>query len=170
MADAVANRMVEAGLRGRTVTVKVRYGDMTTITRSQSLGVATCSARDVRALAAALLTAVDVSPGVRLLGVSMSALTTGPSSRQLAFDDLGVAASEQFAARPGADHFGADREDADHPGADHGWDQVEAAVAAVRARYGEAALAPASLLGSRGLEVRRRGDAQWGPSAPEPAD
>lgn len=163
MADAVANRLVEAGLRGRTVTVKVRYGDFATITRSQSLSVPTCSARDVRALAGALLGSVDVSPGVRLLGVSVSSLSTGPATRQLTFEDLATPAVP--GAEGGAGPVADDNSIAVTGLADLGWDQVEAAVAAVRARYGDDALAPASLLGRGGLSVKRRGDTQWGPSA-----
>ena len=49
------------------------------------------------------------------------------------------------------------------------WGPVTAAVDAIRARYGGASVGPASLVGARGLEVRNRGDAQWGPSdGPEP--
>ncbi len=37
MADAVGTRLREAGLAGRTITVKVRYGDRATITRSHTV-------------------------------------------------------------------------------------------------------------------------------------
>ncbi len=39
------------------------------------------------------------------------------------------------------------------------------AVDAIRARYGGASVGPASLVGADGLRVRRRGEAQWGPTA-----
>ena len=38
MADAVAARLRAAGLAGRTVTLKVRFGDFHTITRSATVG------------------------------------------------------------------------------------------------------------------------------------
>ena len=198
MADAVAARLVESGLRGRTVTVKVRFGDRATITRSQSLSVPTSSAHAIRALAAALLQAVEVGAGVRLLGVSMSSLVTGPAAQQLAFDDVDgpdagtgthsprSSTSGDTARSPAAPHAAAPHAAAPHAAAHPGagpdltqsapatthaageaaWEDVEAAVAAVRARYGDAALAPAALLGRKGLAVKRRGDTQWGPSAP----
>jgi hypothetical protein len=48
---------------------------------------------------------------------------------------------------------------------------VETAVDAVRRRYGMGAVGPASIAGPAGLEVKQRGDAQWGPGStrPEPA-
>jgi DNA polymerase IV len=177
MADAVCERLREAGVRARTVTVKVRFGDRTTITRSHTVSQATGSPRLVREVAAALLEAVDVGTGVRLLGVSASGLTDAPGAQQLAFDDLGAGTD-----RLGADHAGdgrggaesrvagPDGEELHGPG--HGergpesaWEELEAALAAIRARYGQAAVAPAALLGERGLAVKRRGDTQWGPDA-----
>jgi DNA polymerase-4 len=158
MADAVAARLGEAGLRGRTVTVKIRFGTRATITRSQTLASPTASARAIRALAAALLEAVDVGPGVRLLGVSVSGFGPGPAAHQLVFAELGEQGSD------------GDPTSATPRSADAAWDEVEAAVAAVRARYGDDALAPAALLGRRGLAVKRRGDTQWGPSAADEAD
>ena len=40
MAESVATRLRAGGVTGRTVTLKVRYGDFTTITRSKTLRVA----------------------------------------------------------------------------------------------------------------------------------
>ena len=45
------------------------------------------------------------------------------------------------------------------------WGPVTAAVDAIRARYGGSSVGPASLVGADGLRIRRRGEAQWGPSA-----
>ena len=50
------------------------------------------------------------------------------------------------------------------------WDEVEAAVSAIRARYGNASVGPAALVGRDGLAVKERGDTQWGPSAPPSVD
>ncbi|HZU80769.1 MAG TPA: hypothetical protein VE991_12705, partial [Acidimicrobiales bacterium] len=148
MADAVANRLVEAGRQGRTVTVKIRFGDRTTITRAHSLPDPTSSGHDIRTVAAGLLRGVDVGPGVRLLGVSVSGLHAGGEARQLTFAEVEDPATPEPHRPPE-------------------WDQVETAVAAVRARYGDGAVAPAVLAGERGISVKRRGDAQWGPAAPD---
>jgi DNA polymerase-4 len=157
MADAVANRLREAGLRARTVTVKVRYPDRATITRAQSIGAPTAAGHTLATLAVALLESVEVGQGVRLLGVAASGLSAGAEGRQLAFDDMGGDAAAADTEQPGAGGAGG------APGP--AWEEVEAAVAAVRARYGEAAVAPAALVGRHGLSVKRRGDTQWGPSA-----
>ena len=88
MADAVGTRLREARSGGQDVTVKVRYGDRATITRSHTVGAPVDSPRAIGAVAGALLDAVDVSPGVRLLGVSVSGLVdTETTARQLSFDD-----------------------------------------------------------------------------------
>ena len=55
MADAVSSRLRASGLAGRTVTVKLRYGDFTTITRSHSLHRPVASSAELVKIAAALL-------------------------------------------------------------------------------------------------------------------
>jgi DNA polymerase-4 len=169
MSDAVGTRLREAGLRGRTVTVKVRFGDHATITRSHTVSSALDSPRAIGAVAGALLDGVDLAPGIRLLGVSLSGLVrAGSDAQQLSFAD----------AVPGAD--GADDEGPalsalPAPPVDvhgRGWEDVEAAVTAIRSRYGHGSVGPATLIGRSGLGVKRRGDTQWGPSEPTdaPAD
>jgi DNA polymerase-4 len=71
MARDDASWLERKGLLARTVTIKVRYSDFTTITRSDTRG-ATRSADDLAARAVALLdkTEADRRP-VRLLGVSV---------------------------------------------------------------------------------------------------
>ncbi len=60
------------GLVCRTVTIKVRYSDFTTITRSHSKAPATRSADDIAARAVALLDRTEAGRRpVRLLGVSV---------------------------------------------------------------------------------------------------
>ncbi|MBX3287122.1 MAG: DNA polymerase IV [Actinobacteria bacterium] len=141
LADAVATRLRAAGVRGRTVTVKVRFGDFRTITRSATLARATDSAREVARTGRRLLAEVDTSPGVRLLGVSVSGLGEG-AAEQLSFDEI-------------AD----DRPD--------DWRAAEAVVDEIRARFGSRSVGPASLAGPGGLRIARRGAQQWGPDAPE---
>jgi DNA polymerase-4 len=72
MARDVAAWLVRKGLFGRTVTLKVRYGDFTTLTRSHSEVRATQNADAVAARAIALLAKTDAGHRpVRLLGVSV---------------------------------------------------------------------------------------------------
>jgi DNA polymerase-4 len=163
MADAVGSRLQEAGLHGRTITLKVRYADRSTISRSQTLPKPTDSAHALAAVADALLGAVDVAPGVRLLGVSMSSLgSRGPVGRQLS-----LTGEDDRRPDPG-DRFGwtDDRETEAGGVRQAAWEEVEAAVSQVRARYGQSAVSPAALLGSEGISVKRRGDAPWGPGSP----
>lgn len=140
MADAVAARLQEVGLAGRTVVVKARYPDLSYVTRSQTLA-AQLDARKILVLADGLLRTIDVSQGIRLLGVAVSGLGPPDEWAQLSFDDL-------------------ESKDA---GEAEGWRQVEEALGAIRSRFGHAAVAPAALIGDRGLDVKRRGDTQWGP-------
>jgi DNA polymerase-4 len=74
-ADAAARRLVQAGAAARTVTVKVRRHDFTTLTRSATLPGATDDVAVVRREARRLLAEVDTDDGVRLLGVTLSGLT-----------------------------------------------------------------------------------------------
>ncbi|MFB9314825.1 DNA polymerase IV [Nocardioides plantarum] len=73
-AGEVAARLRKHGLSGRTVTIKVRLHDFTTLNRSTTLPEPTDSTATVARLARALLTDLDTSGGVRLLGVGVSGL------------------------------------------------------------------------------------------------
>ncbi len=150
MADAVASHLRKGGMQGRTVTVKVRFADRATITRSHTVGVPIDSARAIAALAGALLDAVEVAPGVRLLGIGASGIVAATSGgQQLTFATEGPS--------PSIDDIVPDEPPTT------GWADVEGAVAAIRARYGQASVGPATLVGRHGLDVKRRGDTQWGP-------
>jgi DNA polymerase-4 len=74
MSRRVMERLRQARLSGRTISVKVRLHDFTTLTRSATLPDPTDDARAVNRLARQLLSDVDVSGGVRLLGVGVSGL------------------------------------------------------------------------------------------------
>jgi DNA polymerase-4 len=68
-ADRVAVRLRHAGYRARTVSLKVRFADFTTITRSHTLPEATDLARRIHEETVALLDAADLrGRAVRLLG------------------------------------------------------------------------------------------------------
>jgi DNA polymerase-4 len=127
LADGVAARLRGAGVAGRTVTLKIRFHDFATVTRSQTVPEPVDTTSEIARIAVTLLDQVDPAPGVRLLGVAVTNLVRG-AGRQLSL--------------------------LDQP------DDVADAVDQIRARFGDAAVGPAALLG----RVRRRGDAPWGPS------
>ena len=76
-ADAVAGRLRDQALVARTVTLKVRYGDFTTITRSVTADQPVSSGPALAEAGRRLLQQLDLDPGVRLLGVSASGLVDG---------------------------------------------------------------------------------------------
>ena len=68
-ADRVGARLRKAGWRARTISLKVRFADFTTITRSHTLPEATDLARRIHEETVALLDAADLrGRAVRLLG------------------------------------------------------------------------------------------------------
>ena len=73
-AGEVAERLRKHGLSGRTVTIKVRLHDFTTLSRSSTLHSPTDSTNTIARIARSLLTDLDTSGGVRLLGVGVSGL------------------------------------------------------------------------------------------------
>jgi DNA polymerase-4 len=77
-AREVAGRLQKHGLSGRTITLKVRLYDFTTLSRSTTLAAPTDAAptiaRMARALLGELVDAGSTAGGVRLLGVGVSGL------------------------------------------------------------------------------------------------
>ncbi|MEU7799253.1 DNA polymerase IV [Micromonospora arborensis] len=119
LVDRVSRRMRAAGRAGRTVLLRLRYGDYTRATRSHTIGKATADTTSLLAAARALLRAalpeID-RRGVTLIGVSVGNLDDNPVQPEL-----------PFLRNPGA--------------------ELDAAVDAVRDRFGSAALTRAVLLG-----------------------
>ncbi|GAA4928534.1 DNA polymerase IV [Streptomyces coeruleoprunus] len=74
LADRCVTRLRAAGRSGRTVVLKVRRYDFSTLTRSETLRGPTDDPAVVREAAARLLDAVDTTGGVRLLGVGVTGL------------------------------------------------------------------------------------------------
>jgi DNA polymerase-4 len=118
-AQRLSSRLRRAGLRGRTITLKLRYADFTTITRSHTSGSGVDGARQLYRIATELLATRDRPDPVRLLGLGAGSLESADAPQQL--DIAG----------------------------DVRWDAVENAVADVRRRFGEESLRPARLLGDR---------------------
>jgi DNA polymerase-4 len=75
--DKLWRHCAAASSSGRTVTLKVKYADFTIATRSRTLPAPVASRGELERLVLALLAPIFPPPrGVRLLGVTLSALTT----------------------------------------------------------------------------------------------
>ncbi|SCL16109.1 DNA polymerase-4 [Micromonospora nigra] len=121
LAEKVGARLRRSGQVGRTVSVKVRFTDFRTVTRSRTLDVSTDVAREIFDTVWALYTALDPGEPVRLVGVRVEGLSgVGDTPRQLT---LGAP--------------------------ERGWREAEAAADAAAARFGRSVIGPASLLGAR---------------------
>jgi len=86
--------------RGRTIGIKVRLDDFTTVTRARTLSEPTCDAAQVAAVALALLDDYAPSRPVRLLGVRVAGLRrdgAGESPRERAPEGSGADAEDQLA-------------------------------------------------------------------------
>lgn len=160
MAESVASHLRSSGLAARTVTVKVKFPDFSVVTRSHTLDFGLDTGKAIGTLACALLDAVEIGDGVRLLGVSASGLQPAGGGRQLRFD-LGDAGD------------GCDRADGTDGAAgaacaitrQETWQDVMSVIDAVRQRFGTQAVGTASMVGPDGISVPARRDAPWGPGA-----
>ncbi|WP_327377520.1 DNA polymerase IV [Streptomyces sp. NBC_01216] len=74
LAERCVGRLRGSGHSGRTIVLKVRRYDFSTLTRSETLRGPTDDPMVVREAAGRLLEAVDTTGGVRLLGVGVSGL------------------------------------------------------------------------------------------------
>lgn len=70
----VGARLRKSGYSGRTVTIKVRMYDFTTLSRSTTLSSPTDDGGTIGRVARSLLSDLDTTGGVRLLGVGVSGL------------------------------------------------------------------------------------------------
>ncbi|GAB3450117.1 DNA polymerase IV [Actinophytocola sediminis] len=116
MAERTAATLRRRGLRGRTVSIKVRFGDFTTITRSRTLSVATDVTQEIYRTACRLLDEQTPPGAVRLIGVRVEQLGEG-------------GAQQLFLDAP-----------------ERGWRDADQAADQARAKFGGAAVRPASLL------------------------
>lgn len=131
LVDRVTRRMRAAGRSGRTVVLRLRFADYTRATRSHTLGKATDDTRLVRDTARALLCAALPEIGRRGVTLVGVAVTN--------LDDSHVQLTLPFTPDPGA--------------------RLDAAVDAVRDRFGTSALTRAVLLGrDTGPEMPRLPD------------
>jgi DNA polymerase-4 len=76
MAAELCAGLATHGRRGRTIAIKVRLDDFTTITRARTVARATCDAGVVTDVALQLLAEYAPTRPVRLLGVRVAGLTS----------------------------------------------------------------------------------------------
>lgn len=119
LSERVAGRLRAAGLVGRTVSVKLRRADFTTITRARTLREATDVAKEIHATARDLYRAAGLQRiRLRLVGVRMENLRPADSAtRQLGLGDR-----------------------------ETGWREAEQAMDRAIQRFGPDAVRPASLV------------------------
>ena len=116
LADAVGQRLRRSGVMGRTVAIKLRFEDFTTITRSRTLAEPTDLGRRIYEEARALYDQANTSRRpVRLIGVRAEQLTGEVAALGL-WDD------------------------------DEDWREAEQTVDAIAERFGPGAVRPAALL------------------------
>ena len=119
LAERTASRARSAGMAGRTVVLKVRFADFTTITRSRTLREHTDVTREVHATARDLYDALGLQRArLRLVGVRLEGLVDASTrTRQLVLGE-----------RP------------------QGWREADDAVDRASARFGAGSVRPATLL------------------------
>ena len=145
MADSVATMLRGASSSARTITVKVKFKDLSLQSRSHTLERPIATGGAIGQVAAALLSGVDPGDGIRLLGVSASGLAAGGVD-QLSFDlGDGLAEDNQSATAR-----------------EQSWQDATAAVDAIRDRFGKTAVGAASMVTEDGVQVPARRDAPGG--------
>jgi nucleotidyltransferase/DNA polymerase involved in DNA repair len=88
LCDRLASRLHRTGYAGRVVTLKIRFGDFETQTRSETVAGEVAATTALWDEARRLLERVERrGRGVRLLGVGVSGLVAGASPHQLTFED-----------------------------------------------------------------------------------
>ena len=132
LSERTAARMRAAGLTGRTVTLRVRFSDFTTITRSRTLREPTDSGRTIHEAAVGLFDALGLQRArIRLVGVRLEKLVD--------------------AAQAPIQGVIGERE--------HGWREADRAVDRARSRFGSGSVRPASLIeGDTSASARRPRD------------
>lgn len=90
-AEGVGKELREDGRRGRTITLKAKFSDFKTVTRSRTLNEPTDSTEVIFRVASRLLRELNISKKLRLIGVGVSNLASPLRQRNM-FSD---AASEK---------------------------------------------------------------------------
>jgi DNA polymerase-4 len=119
LCDAVASRLRAHHTLARTLTLKVKFSDFHSITRSITAGGGKSSGPSLVDALTPLLKNINLAPGVRLLGVSTSNFTDERAQPSL-FDEDQVR--------------------------DDSWDQASEAIDHIREKFGKGAIRPGSAL------------------------
>jgi DNA polymerase IV len=132
LSERTAARMRAAGMTGRTVTLRVRFSDFTTITRSRTLREPTDSGRAIHEAAVGLFDALGLQRArIRLVGVRLEKLVEASQA-----PIQGVIGERE-----------------------HGWREADRAVDRARSRFGSGSVRPASLIeGDPSASARRPRD------------
>jgi DNA polymerase-4 len=119
LAERTAARLRAAGQSGRTVSIKVRFADFSTITRARTLPAPTDAGHEVYETARALYAGLELDrPRIRLVGVRVEGIAAvGDGARQL-----------ELGAR------------------EHGWRDADQAVDRASRRFGAGTVRPAALV------------------------
>lgn len=122
LSEKVGARMRRAGVRGRTISIKVKFSDFTSLTRSRTLGQSTDTTQEIYTVARDLFLALHLDRArIRLVGVRVEGLVDADDAPvQLRLDERA-----------------------------HGWRDAEAAADRAAERYGSRIIRPARLLRRR---------------------
>ncbi|MFJ6795546.1 DNA polymerase IV [Streptomyces sp. NPDC091268] len=126
LAERCVHRLRESGHSGRTIVLKVRRYDFSTLTRSETLRGPTDDPAVVKEAAARLLESVDTTGGVRLLGVGVSGLADYTQ------EDLFAQAASLAAQAEAESEAEAERASESGPGAGPAEEEAAGAAAGVR--------------------------------------
>lgn len=148
MGDLVAARLRQHGFVAKTVVLKLRYDDFTTVSRSHTFPVPQSSGPSLWQMAAAMFDTLDLRNGIRLLGVTASGLlpVADAPGEQLQLDlvsepgprEIDAVLSEGLASSSRPVPVTADA---------RAWDRASRAMDAVRERFGDRAVGPATSFG-----------------------
>jgi DNA polymerase-4 len=133
--EEVSHDLRHRGLRGRTITLKARYWNFKTVTRSRTVELPVNIGKRIYAVARELLERIPSGP-LRLLGVQVSNLTDVRTPAQASlFGALEASPAEV---------------------AEQKLERATAALDKLRARFGANTVVPGSLLSRASLRVRER--------------
>ncbi|TQS41712.1 DNA polymerase IV [Cryptosporangium phraense] len=144
LSEKTAARLRSTGQVGRTVVIKVRFGDFSTVNRSRTLQSPTDGTQEIYDTARRLYVGLSPTMPIRLVGVRVE----------------GIGPAAAVARQPTLDE------------PDRGWTEADRAVDAVARRFGSGAIRPAALVRPNVRtapnvdEVRARGErrSQKGPN------
>jgi DNA polymerase-4 len=146
MAESAHARLTASGRAARTITVKVRGADFTTTSRSETMRAATTNQALLVSVAQRLVTVAAPSGAVRLIGVSLSGLTSAEQEPLFPTPDQVPVPGPLPPSAPAPSRAAVPRgwragDDVAHPEHGHGWVQG-CGVGRVTVRFETAATGP----------------------------